>query len=213
MSEQGNYKLILSQSKTASSNLKLRDFLSNKQCFCFNIFQMWFCVFFGLFFLWVLWENSEPIQTEFRASHGKAHGLGNLNFIVLCEEIILLCSLILALVSFIQCPLAQGSTELFLIYLFHSSHYFINHSNSFSRICLWGWEHWSNCCSLTKLRSQNLLCQLRDTGMELLWAQTHGPGEKQNVALPIFPPKEFSLSHVWSLFCGQKIDPCARNMN
>lgn len=86
---------------------------------------------FGLFSLQVFWENSEPIQTAFRASHDKAHGLGSLNFIVLCEEIILLCSLILALASFIQCPLAQGSTEPFLIYPFHSSHYFINHSKSF----------------------------------------------------------------------------------
>lgn len=93
----------------------------------------------GLFSLQVLWENSESIQTAFRASHGKAHSLGSLNFIVLCEEIILLCSLILALASFIQCPLAQGSAEPFLIYLCHSSHYFINHSKSFSRICLWGW--------------------------------------------------------------------------
>lgn len=138
-SARANYKLILSQSKTASSNLQLRDFLSNKQYICLNIFQMWFCFFFGLFSMWVLWENSEPMQTAFRASHGKAHGLGNLSFIVLCEEIILLCSLLLALASFIQCPLAQGSTELLLIYLFHPSHYFINHSNAFSSICPSGW--------------------------------------------------------------------------
>lgn len=168
-----------------------------------------FAFFFGLFSLQVFWENSEPIQTAFRASHDKAHGLGSLNFIVLCEEIILLCSLILALASFIQCPLAQGSTEPFLIYPFHSSHYFINHSKSFFETE----EHWSNCSSLTKLSSQKLLCQLRDTGMELLWTQTHGPGEKQNVSLPIFSPKEFSSSHIWSLLCGQKIEHCARNVN
>lgn len=95
--------------------------------------------FVGLFSLQVLWENSEPIPTAFRASHGKAQGLGSLNFIVLCEEIILLCSSLLAFASFIQCPLAQGSTEPFLIYLCHSSHYFINQSKSFSRICFWGW--------------------------------------------------------------------------
>lgn len=49
--------------------------------------------------------------------------------------------------------------------------------------------------------------------MELLWAQTHGPGEKQNVSLPIFPTREFSLSHVWLLFCWQNTDHCATNMN
>lgn len=69
-------------------------------------------------------------------------------------------------------------------------------------------EHWLENNSLTKLGSQNLFCQLRDTGIELLWAQTHGPGEKQNVSLPIFPLKEFSLSHAWSLFVDRRLIIC-----
>lgn len=158
-----------------------------------------------LFSLQVLWENSEPIQTVFRASHGKAHSLGSLNFIVLCEEIILLCSLILALASFIQCPLAQGSAEPFLIYLFHSSHYFINHSKSFYRICLWGWG------ALVKLFFNQI-----GISKPPLPSDTHRHGialssdtwtwREIETEFPIFPQKKFSLSHVWLLFCGQKID-------
>lgn len=171
---------------------------------------MWFSFFFSP---WVVREHSEPIQTAFRASHGKAHGLGNLNCVVLCEEIILLCSLILPLASFIRCPLAQGSTESFLFYLFHSSHYFINHYKSFLQpFAFQAEECWSN-CFLDNAWSQSLLWQLGDKGMKLLCAQATGTQRETEHFPSLFSPKEFSLSPEWSLFGVQHIHHHVRNEN
>lgn len=177
MLEKGNYRLILSWSKIASSNLQLKDVLSHKWWFVFNSFQMWFP---PLHHPRVLQEHSEFGQTAFRASHGEARGLGNLNCVMLCKEIILLCSLILPLASFIWCPLAQGSTELFLMYLFHSTHYFIKCYKSFLQpFAFQTEEYWSNHCSLDNVWSQILLWQLGRKGIKLLCAQATGTSKNK----------------------------------
>lgn len=100
---------------------------------------MWFYSFFWFIFLasslgkfWtytnsiqsISWQGPRPWQFEFHCIVWR-----NNPFVYL----------LLAFASFIQYPLAQGSAEPFLIYLCHSSHYFINQSKSFSRICFWGW--------------------------------------------------------------------------
>lgn len=168
---------------------------------------MWFSFFF-FFPHWALREHSESIQTAFRASHGKAHGLGNFNCAVLCEEIILLCSFILPFASVIQCPLSKGSTQPFLIYLFHSSPL----QKLLPTICLSGWGVLVKSFSRQRVISKPPLATGRQRYEIALWSGNRDL-ERNRFAFSFFPPKEFSVSPIQSLFGGQMIDHHARNDN